>query len=248
MSSGFAFFSICESLRQPLVYFLPLAFLHPSSSSSHLPPLPSPPSLIYSSYYYFFCFSTLAPGSVLAMDKSSLHCEGPNKTERTPVNISNNVTAPAQIPLANKQISSMEGQSAAIKSDPSSPSRKDPQPAKPPATAGNNLKFEFVKSDDLSSSEDGQAQSKRLRQDEVQNGDHRSLIEDLHNVERREDQPKKRIKTTEDEKPIARTKPQFEVSGNSGLGEYMKEGKQAPNSTAQVVDLTSGKTNDHGTL
>lgn len=182
------------------------------------------------------------------MDESSLHGEGPNKTERTPVNIGNAVTAPAQMSLANKQISSMEGQSPVIKSDPSSPSRKDPQPAKPLATAGKNLEFEFVKSDDLSSSEDGQAHSKRLRQDEVQNGDHGSLIEDLHNVERREDQPKKRIKTAVDEKPIARTKPQFEVSGSSGLGEYMKEGKQASNPAAQVVDLTRGKTNDCDTL
>jgi SNF2 family DNA or RNA helicase len=182
------------------------------------------------------------------MDESSLHCQGSNKTERTSVNIGNAVTAPAQISLASKQISGMDGQPPAIRSHPSSPSRKDPQPSKLAATAGNNIEFEFVNSEELSSSEDGQALSKRLRQDEGLNLEHRSLIEDLHNVERREDQPKKRIRTDVDEKSIARTKPQFDVSGSSGLGEYMKEGRQLSNQAAQVVDLTSGKTNDCDSL
>ncbi|CRG83929.1 DNA repair protein RAD5 [Talaromyces islandicus] len=166
-------------------------------------------------------------------------CEGTNKTERTPVNISNTVTQAAQTSLTNKHISGTEGQAPAIKSNPSSPSGKEPHTSKMAATTGNNIEFEFLTSEESSSAEDGYAQSKRLRQDEVENIEHKSLIEDLHNVERREDQPKKRIKTAVDEKPIARTKPQFDVSGSSGLGEYMKEGRQSSNSAAQVVDLTN---------
>lgn len=180
------------------------------------------------------------------MDESSSHYEGPNKTERTPVNISNAVTSPAQMSLSNKQSSSMNGQIPVINSEPSSPSRKDPLAYKAASTTGdNNIKFEFIRSGESSSAEDEQTHSKRLRPDEEgHNIDHKSLLEGIHNVERREDQPKKRIKTAVDEKPIARIKPEFEVSGNSGLGEYMKGEKGPSNTASQVVDLTSGKIYD----
>lgn len=70
---------------------------------------------------------------------------------------------------------------------------------------------------------------------------HGSLIEDMYGVERREDQPHKKMKTNhEKERPAKGV--QF-GSGGSGLGEWMKEnqGKSASSTVAtDIVDLTAG--------
>lgn len=75
---------------------------------------------------------------------------------------------------------------------------------------------------------------------------HGSLIEDMYGVERRENQPRKRIKTVDplDDQQQQAKRRNFSVNGNSGLEEWMKEdrgeSKQASPAT-NVVDLTLGK-------
>lgn len=75
---------------------------------------------------------------------------------------------------------------------------------------------------------------------------HSSLIEDMYGVERRENQPRKRIKTVD---PLAEEQQRAKrrnssMTGNSGLGEWMKEDrgeiKQPSPATPNVVDLTLG--------
>lgn len=118
-----------------------------------------------------------------------------------------------------------------------SPRRIDVKPA--PDT-NKVMQFQFVSSEDISSEEEGSIDRKRNRESKDLTNEHNSLIEDIYNVERREDQPKKRIKTADDENTVAKSKSQFNMSGNSGLGEYMKEGRQLSETATPVVDLTSG--------
>uniref|UniRef100_A0A093VFZ4 Putative SWI/SNF-related matrix-associated actin-dependent regulator of chromatin subfamily A member 3-like 1 n=1 Tax=Talaromyces marneffei PM1 TaxID=1077442 RepID=A0A093VFZ4_TALMA len=103
----------------------------------------------------------------------------------------------------------------------------------------NQMQFQFVGSEDISSEDEGSIDRKRNRESKDLTNEHKSLIEDIYNVERREDQPKKRIKTSDAEDTVAKSKSQFSMSGNSGLGEYMKEGRQPSKTSAPVVDLTS---------
>lgn len=78
---------------------------------------------------------------------------------------------------------------------------------------------------------------------------HGSLLEDMYGVERRENQPRKRIKTVDplDEQQQQAKRRNFAMVGNSGLGEWMKEdqgeSKQSFSAT-NIVDLTLGKTNE----
>lgn len=102
------------------------------------------------------------------------------------------------------------------------------------------MQFQFVSSEDILSEEEGSIDRKRNRESKVLTNEHKSLIEDIYNVERREDQPKKRIKTADTENTVAKNKSQFKMSGNSGLGEYIKEGRQPSEPATPVVDLTSG--------
>jgi hypothetical protein len=71
-----------------------------------------------------------------------------------------------------------------------------------------------------------------------------NLIEDVYGVEKRRHQATKKMKTEHglEEQPNM-TKPPISISGDSGLGKWMKEeeGKSTPSSTApDVVDLTAG--------
>lgn len=126
-------------------------------------------------------------------------------------------------------------------SDTMSPRRIDVQAEpKPAPNTKNEIQFQFVSSEDISSEEEGSIDRKRNRESKDLTNEHKSLIEDIYNVERREDQPKKRIKTADTEDTMAKSKSQFKMSGNSGLGEYMKEGRQPPETATPVVDLTSG--------
>ncbi|KAL1965519.1 hypothetical protein VTN77DRAFT_5602 [Rasamsonia byssochlamydoides] len=87
----------------------------------------------------------------------------------------------------------------------------------------------------------GDSPTKRPREDDSPGRGHISLIEDMYGVERREDQPQKRVKTGKEveEKSVTRAKSRVEISGNSGLGDWMKEGRETPGTTPDVVDLTS---------
>ena len=126
-------------------------------------------------------------------------------------------------------------------SDTMSPRRIDVKPESEPAPNTNNkMQFQFISSEDISSEEEGSIDRKRNRESKDLTNEHKSLIEDIYNVERREDQPKKRIKTADDENTVIKSKSQFNMSGNSGLGEYMKEGRQPSETATPVVDLTSG--------
>jgi hypothetical protein len=107
-----------------------------------------------------------------------------------------------------------------------------------PSTTGD-VQFEFINNDEISS-EDEEIDRKRSRETEDVKNERNSLIEDIYSVERREDQPKKRVKTTDTETSLVKKNSQFDVSGNSDLGDYMKEGKQSSQTTTPVVDLTSG--------
>lgn len=126
-------------------------------------------------------------------------------------------------------------------SDTMSPRRIDVQSESKLAPVTNNeMQFQFVSSEDISSEEEGSIDRKRNRESKDLTNEHKSLIEDIYNVERREDQPKKRIKTVDVEDTAAKSKSQFNMSGNSGLGDYMKEGRQPSETATPVVDLTSG--------
>lgn len=74
---------------------------------------------------------------------------------------------------------------------------------------------------------------------------HGSLIENMYGVERRENKPRKRIKTVD---PLAEQQQakrrHFSMAGNSELGGWMKEDRgeiKQPPATPNVVDLTLGK-------
>lgn len=122
-----------------------------------------------------------------------------------------------------------------------SPRRIDFKPESEPAPSTNNeMQFQFISSEDISSEEEGSIDRKRNRESKDLTNEHKSLIEDIYNVERREDQPKKRIKTVDPENNVAKSKSQFNMSGNSGFGDYMKEGRQPSEAATPVVDLTSG--------
>jgi hypothetical protein len=71
---------------------------------------------------------------------------------------------------------------------------------------------------------------------------HNNLIEDMYGVERRTGTPYKRLKADNDTTRKTNMGP---ISGNTGLGEYMKEddGEKSSSTaiTPDVVDLTLGK-------
>lgn len=213
----------------------------------------SPLSLLQSHSNAFFLFSpslrisnfsTLTTSSYSSLfstphvlGESYLHLKGPQH-DKPKASAS---TSPAHIrdpkmgtPALTPRFQPPSSQS---NSDTMSPRRIDVKPA--PDT-NKVMQFQFVSSEDISSEEEGSIDRKRNRESKDLTNEHNSLIEDIYNVERREDQPKKRIKTADDENTVAKSKSQFNMSGNSGLGEYMKEGRQLSETATPVVDLTSG--------
>lgn len=99
----------------------------------------------------------------------------------------------------------------------------------------SDVRYEFVNGDEISSADNQETDRKHGRETEDLENEPKNLIEDIYNVERREDQPKKRLKKTDTD---VKSKPQFDVSGNSGLGDYMKEGRESSQIATPVVDLT----------
>jgi hypothetical protein len=71
-----------------------------------------------------------------------------------------------------------------------------------------------------------------------------NLIEDVYGVEHRKNPPTKKVKTDDtDEKPNMANTP-ITISGDTGLGKFMKEGEgnqTATQNASAVVDLTAGK-------
>ena len=95
--------------------------------------------------------------------------------------------------------------------------------------------------------EDNESDTKRSHHEMSDNEDiiHRpNLIEDIYGVEKRKNQPTKKVKTEHDveEKPNMAIAPVL-ISGDSGLGKWMKEEDVKPtpiSTTPSVVDLTAG--------
>lgn len=75
-------------------------------------------------------------------------------------------------------------------------------------------------------------------------GSRRNFIEDMYGVERRGNQPYKKLKTDHEGEKTTPAKSANFVPGDTGLGEYMKEGLESQTSPAVVapgiVDLTAG--------
>lgn len=131
--------------------------------------------------------------------------------------------------------------STASQTDTTSPRRDDVSDATSASNARSEVQFQFVTGDHESDEDESGTDEEGQRNNENVPSQHKSLIEDIYNVERREDQPRKRIKTTNEEKVSAAGKSQFNMAGNSGLGEFMKEGRQLEGiSKTAVVDLTTG--------
>jgi len=80
----------------------------------------------------------------------------------------------------------------------------------------------------------------------------RNLIEDVYDVEQRRHQPMmKRQKLEEEDSKATFAKRPVAISGNSGLGQFMKDGEAKPTpppSAADVVDLTASASNDDDDL
>ncbi|KAJ5582928.1 SNF2-related protein [Penicillium sp. DV-2018c] len=97
--------------------------------------------------------------------------------------------------------------------------------------------------------EDNESDTKRSYREISDDGDailRPKMIEDVYGVEKRKHQPAKKMKTEHDmEKQPNTTKGPVSISGNSGLGKWMKEeGKIATPPTAlAVVDLTADISN-----
>ena len=112
-------------------------------------------------------------------------------------------------------------------------------------TSRGHLEFEFVNGDFNSEEEVTEKKVKRplsLGDIQVDNGN-RNLIEQIYQVERRHNQPQKRLKPVKDTEEILMTQnSRFEISGRSGLGDYMKQDpRHSEVSTPDIVDLTLGK-------
>jgi len=80
-----------------------------------------------------------------------------------------------------------------------------------------------------------------------------SMLESLHNVERRVDQPQKKLKTFSDDLQSGnKSKTSYAHRGNGIIGEYMRpdSGSAVPNepSIPNAVDLTIGKQEAHFTM
>lgn len=193
-------------------------------------------------------------------DQSSSHPEG---TAQQDANSPSDTAAPAgTTSVARQLLSPRAQQSSSSKAKPKSRSQSNsmssgssshavPSP-RPEAQAKPDLEFEFASkesSNDIEEAGDAKRSFEQIDDDndDTAGGGHRSLIENMYGVERRKDQPQKRVKTSKDqeEKAAVVKKGSFAVSGNSGLGEWMKEGKgksDTPSTgTPDIVDLTIGK-------
>lgn len=192
------------------------------------------------------------PASSHPEDHSGSLRQGLKQQDATRAGGASPVAAPAGTFSTAHQLLNPRSQSTSSRTGPKSGSRSSsipPQPAKNDVLSAKDesqprrdVDVEFINGD-FPNGEEGETKTKRPREDDSPGGGHVSLIENMYGVERREDQPQKRVKTAKEveEKFLTRMKSQFEISGNGGLGDWMKEGKETPGTTPDVVDLTSGK-------
>ncbi|KAL4933366.1 SNF2 family N-terminal domain-containing protein [Aspergillus undulatus] len=112
------------------------------------------------------------------------------------------------------------------------------------ATPDIDVQFTDASGSDVN---DGKRGADLVELDSDADSRHRSLLEDMYGVERRTSTPYKRVKM--DRQPNGKAK-RAPITGNSGLGEYMREGdgETTPSSTAitpNVVDLTVDAAGDN---
>jgi len=73
-------------------------------------------------------------------------------------------------------------------------------------------------------------------------GSQHAMLERLHGVEYRTEQPRKRVKTTAEDKGVTGGKPAFAHRSNGIVGDYMKpDPGTLPLATGGLVDLTNGR-------
>lgn len=175
------------------------------------------------------------------MDESCSLFQGPQQLDKTKSSASASPALVKDPKMANTIVTPRFQTPTQSDADTMSPHRNDIKPESDPApTTNNEMQFQFVGSEDISSEEEGSIDRKRNRESKDLTNEHKTLIEDIYNVERREDLPKKRIKTADTETAVAKSKSQLHMSGNGGLGEYMKESRQPSEAATPVVDLTIG--------
>ncbi|GAD92427.1 SNF2 family helicase/ATPase [Paecilomyces variotii No. 5] len=204
--------------------------------ASSEPPVALPPSI---------SLSHLEPLDQ-GIKQSDLHMEGKRQQDAAS---SVNPAAPAGTTSTAHQLLNPRG---GVKSRPRARSHSNPPksatesnitatkstPAKP------EMQFQFTTTEQNDSGDDSDG---KRNFDQVENAlvaGHKNLIEDMYGVERRSEQPQKRLKILkeQEEKPVANKKSNFSMSGNVGLGEWMKEDKETSDRstavTPDVVDLT----------
>jgi hypothetical protein len=122
---------------------------------------------------------------------------------------------------------------------PNQPTSRVSSPAPKPES---NLTVQFTTALDEANESDSKRSYHELSDEEDVRRP--NLIEDVYGVEHRKNPPTKKVKTDgTDEKPSMANIP-IAISGDTGLGKFMKEGEgnQTATPTASaVVDLTAGK-------
>lgn len=183
------------------------------------------------------------------IEQSSLPVEGKTQQDTTS---SANPAAPAGTVSAAHQLLNPRGNAksrprARANSNPLKSATESNFLSEKSAQARPEMQFQFMTTEQNESGDDSDGKRNFDQVENVPDAGHRSLIEDMYGVEKRSDQPQKRVKTLkgQEEKPVATKKSEFSMSGNVGLGEWMKEDKETPDTstavTPDVVDLTLGK-------
>jgi hypothetical protein len=111
----------------------------------------------------------------------------------------------------------------------------------PQASSNMTVQFTTANNDDDDNESDAKRSHREISDDE-DSFDRRNLISNVYGVEDRKRQPVKRIKTASEQASAANTP--VTISGDSGIGRWMKEGEEKPASVStvsDVVDLTAGK-------
>jgi hypothetical protein len=107
-----------------------------------------------------------------------------------------------------------------------------------------NVRFEFSHGDvmpEIECSGTGKRVSAEL------DSSHMNLVEDIYNVESRQDQPQKRLMVSKRDEAggAADRKTDYVIPGNEGFGEWMKEDKKSSETPLgvipEIVDLTAGE-------
>jgi hypothetical protein len=168
--------------------------------------------------------------------------------DHTSINSDKALSTVHQFLIPQARVSSPEAKSRlSVSSSPTMVRRSDVQSLVKASPISHNIEFEFLRTD-LTYETENEESAKHPFAEVGSNaeGGHGSLIEDVYNVQSRSEQPQKRIKLAQDyeAEKAAQIKPTFNISGNSGLGEWMRKDKVTFDTLNDVspvfVDLTSG--------